>query len=175
MNQKKRLKPAAFAWVLFAAASGSVLAQSPIPSFQATALTGQTVTEQKLLGQPTVLIVTPSRGASEETRQWVQSLRKNIDQSKVRVRDVIAIDLPFFMSENDALGIARGKIPERYHDQSWLLNDTVLEKALDIPPASEQAFVLVFDSQGRVMARVQGEPTQAKVQEIESAVQKLTG
>lgn len=53
------------------------------------------VASAKLIGQPTILIVTPSKDAAEDTRMWAKALRKNIDQNKVRIRDVLAIDLPF--------------------------------------------------------------------------------
>lgn len=169
-----KLIRSAFAALLVAAA-GAGLAQGPIPSFEATSLTGQTVTAQALIGQPTVLIVTPSRDAAQETRQWVEALRKNIDQGKVRVRDVLALDLPFFISEQDALGRAREKIPQRYHDQTWLMNEGPLEEALNVPASSEDAFVLVLNAQGQVVARAKGQPTQRSIQEIQNAVQKLTG
>lgn len=162
------------AFVLASLASASS-AQSTLPSFEATALTGQTVTEEKLIGQPSVLIVTPSRGAAEQTREWAQALRKNINQDKVRVRDVLALDLPFFISESDAIGRAKEKIPKQYHDQTWLLNESSLEQALNIPPSSEDAFVLVLNAEGKVVARVKGQPTKRTINEIESAVEKLTG
>lgn len=147
----------------------------PLPSFTATMLTGQRVTEQKLIGQPTVLIVTPSRAAGEETRKWAQELRKTINQKKVAVWDVLAIDLPFFISESDALGQAREKIPKRYHDQTMLLAEDVLENALNIPESSEDAHVLVLNSEGKVIARVQGPPTPERVSEVAKAVSSLTG
>ena len=160
---------------LLALACFPVSSQGSVPSFEATSLTGQVVTEQKLIGQPTVLIVTPSRAAAQETRKWAQALRKNIDASKVRVRDVLSIDLPFFMSEQDALSRAREKIPKRYHDQTWLLSDGSLEASLNIPAASEDAFVLVLDGQGRVIARVKGKPTKSRMSEVQDAVGRLSG
>lgn len=147
-------------------------AQSVLPSFEATTLTGETVTEDKLIGQPTLLIVTPSRQAAEETRQWAQALRRNFDASKVRVRDVLALDLPFFISEQDAISQARKKIPDRYHDQTWLLAESSLEEALDVPASSEDAYVFALNSQGEVIARVNGAPTEGKVKELENAISK---
>jgi bifunctional pyridoxal-dependent enzyme with beta-cystathionase and maltose regulon repressor activities len=132
------------------------------------------VTEEKLIGQPTVLIVTPSKAAAEETRQWVQALRKNINQQKIMVRDILAIDLPFFMSEKDALGRAREKIPKQYHDQTYLLAESGLEQAFNIPRSSEDAFVLVLNAEGKETARVKGEPTRQRINEIESAVASIT-
>lgn len=146
------------------------LAGSPIPAFTATALTGEKVSSAQLIGQPTILIVTPSKDAAKDTRMWVEALRKNIDQNAIRIRDVMAIDLPFFMSEEDAIGRAKEKIPARYYDQAWLLNETDLEKAMNIPRDSAKAFVFVLDTQGKVIARVEGEPGDAKISEVEKAV-----
>lgn len=144
--------------------------KGPLPSFSATALTGQTVTRDDLIGQRTVLIMTPSREAAEDTRQWAHKLRKTLDTTKVRVRDVIAVNLPFFISEQYAVSRARDQIPSRYYKQTWLTGGSKLETALGIPTDSEQAFVFVLDARGRVVARVKGGPTPARVHQIESAI-----
>ncbi len=146
---------------------------SPIPAFEATSLKGAKVTQRQLLGQPTVLIVTPSKGAAADTRMWAKALRESLDPKAIRVRDVLAIDLPFFMSEADAIGRAKEKIPARYHDQTWLLGEPTLEKAFGIPTDSRKAFVFVLDAQGKVLARVSGEPTKQRVDEIGAAVRKV--
>jgi peroxiredoxin len=146
------------------------LSNSPIPDFTATALTGEKVSAAQLIGQPTILIVTPSTDAAKDTRLWAAALRKNVDQSAVRIRDVLAIDLPFFMSEEDAIGRAKEKIPVRYQDQTWILNESILESALNIPRDSARAFVFVLDAQGQVIARVEGAPNEATLSEVEMAV-----
>lgn len=156
--------------MLFSAAN----AQTQLPSFEATSLTGNVVTEQRLIGQPAVLIVTPSKAAAGETRQWARALRKNIDPHKVMVRDILVIDLPFFISERDAVGRAKEKIPKRYHDQTWLLAESSLEQALHIPRSSEEATVLVLNPEGKVIARVSGKPTPQRINEIENSVAHLT-
>lgn len=158
---------------LLAALAAGAHAQA-LPSFEATSLTGQTVTEQRLLGQPSILIVTPSRDAATSTRRWVQALQRNVDPDAIRVRDVLAIDLPFFISERDALGRARERIPERYHDQTWLMTEVRLETALGIPPESGVAHVLVLNAQGVPVARVSGTPTQQRIAEVTQAVAQLT-
>lgn len=152
----------------------SALAQtgaSPIPNFTATALSGNKVTADKLIGQPTVLIVTPSKEAAGDTRLWAKALRKNIDQHAIRVRDVLAIDLPFFMSESDAIGRAKQKIPARYYDQTWILAEADLEQALNIPSNSPKAFVIVLNAKGKIVARVEGEPNETRMNEVRSAIQ----
>lgn len=159
--------------LLAPAAAWSQLASSPIPSFTATALTGEKISAAKLIGQPTILIVTPSKDAAEDTRLWAKALRKNIDQKSIRIRAVLAIDLPFFMSESDAIGRAKKKIPARYYDQTWILAEQDLENALGIPPNSHKAFVIVLDSAGKVLTRVEGEPTEARIDQVQSAVRAL--
>jgi len=146
---------------------------SPIPSFTATALSGEKVSSDKLIGQPTLLIVTPSKDAAADTRMWVNALRKNIDTDAVRIRDVLAVDLPFFMSEADAIGRAKEKIPARYHDQTWIFAEQDLEIALDIPTDSAKAFVIVLNTEGKIVARVEGEPTAARIGQVSSAVRSL--
>ena len=158
---------------LLAATSVGAAPDSPIPSFEATALSGEKVTDAKLIGQPTILIVTPSKGAAADTRKWAQALREHLDEKSIRIRDVLAIDLPFFMSEADAIGRAKEKIPARYYDQTWILAETTLETALGIPTDSKSAFVLVLDAQGQIVARVSGAPTEQRVSQIESAVQTV--
>jgi hypothetical protein len=59
MAPEMNLPPMIFAAIFLL--SYTAHAQSSLPSFSATTLTGQVVTEEKLIGQPTVLIVTPSK------------------------------------------------------------------------------------------------------------------
>jgi hypothetical protein len=131
---------------------------SPIPAFESTALTGEKVTDAKLIGQPTILIVTPSKAAAEDKRQKANALCESLDPKSIRIRDVLALAVPFFMSEADIIGRAKEKIPKRHHDQTWITSGTQLEKALDVPVASNKAFVLVLDTQGSMVVRVAGEP-----------------
>ncbi|WP_189453646.1 hypothetical protein [Cognatilysobacter bugurensis] len=156
-----------------AGASGASIPPS-LAKFDAASLTGQRVDASALVGQPTVLIVTPTRDAAESTRAWAEALRGRLSTKQVRVRDLIAIDLPFFMSRDDALSRARDKIPAKYHDMTWLSVDTTVESAFNIPRDAGQATVLVLDSQGDVRARASGNPSQAEVQKIVNTAQSLT-
>ncbi|MFC0677797.1 hypothetical protein ACFFGH_08095 [Lysobacter korlensis] len=165
---------AAACMLYFAAGPAESASRAELSSFDATVLTGEKVTEAQLLGQPMVLIVTPSRDAAEQTRQWANALMGRIDPEQIKVRDVIAVDLPFFMSESDALGRAKEKIPQRFHDMTWLTAESTIERAFNVPDSSEQAFVFVLGSNGEVMARVSGSPTSSRVSEIVSTAQKLT-
>lgn len=173
MNDDPMRRLCATLAALLLAATAHAAPDGPIPAFEATALTGETVSSAGLIGQPTVLIVTPSKAAAGDTRKWAGALHEHLDPRSVRVRDVLAIDLPFFMSEADAIGRAKQKIPARYYDQTWILDEPVLEKALGIPPDSQSAFVLVLNADGRIVARVSGAPTKDSIGQIESAVRSL--
>jgi hypothetical protein len=153
-----------------AAAPGS--STSPIPAFDAISLTGQPIRRADLLGQPTVLIVTPGRDAAASTRAWAKSLRSAL-AADARMRDVLAVDLPFFMDERDAIGRAKAKIPKRYHDQTWLTSKDTLTNALGVGPDAAQAQVFLLDAQGRVVVRLGGDPTPERLGELRSALQGL--
>lgn len=148
--------------------------EKSLPSFQATSLNGDVVTSQSLIGQAAVLIVTPSRGAAADTRMWVKALRDKIDLNSIKVRDILCIDLPFFITEEDAIDRARQKIPSRFHDQTWLLDESILETSLGIPTDSNKAIILVLDSQSEITARVKGEPSEQSIEQIAMAVQNVT-
>ncbi|NNL84964.1 MAG: hypothetical protein HKP27_04890 [Myxococcales bacterium] len=60
-----------------------------------------------------------------------------------------------------------------YHDQTWLLSKPVLEKSLSIPISSEDAFVFVFNAEGKTAARVQGTPTEKRIQQLKDALAGL--
>ena len=96
------------------------VASAPWPFFKATTLLGNSVDSDILVGHPTLLIVTPSREAAEATREWVKALREKIDQDQYFVRDVLAVDLPFFLSEEDAIKRAKDVVPKRYHEIFYL-------------------------------------------------------
>ncbi|ABM04796.1 hypothetical protein Ping_3099 [Psychromonas ingrahamii 37] len=152
----------------------AIAGDGPWPSFTATTLSGEKVHSDKLLGQPTLLILTPSRNAAESTRKWVNALRSKIDQSKYLVRDVLAVDLPFFMSEEDAIGLAKEKVSTRYHDQTWILNSQIIEEALGVVSDSEEAVIVVLDKNGNLVSQVHGMVTMARMSEITDALQSLS-
>ena len=152
----------------------AIAGDGPWPSFTATALSGEKVHSDKLLGQPTLLILTPSRNAAESTREWVNELRSKIDLSKYLVRDVLAVDLPFFMSEEDAIGLAKEKVPQRYHDQTWILDAQVIEGALGVPSDSDEAVIVVLDKNGNLVSQVHGNVTTARMSQITAALQTLS-
>ena len=100
-------------------------------------------------------------------------MRSKIDHSKDRVRDVLAVDLPFFMSEEDVIARAKEKVPLRYHDQTWILNSQVMEGALGVPSDSDEAVIIVLDTNGNLVSQVHGRVTTARMKEITDALQSL--
>ncbi len=159
--------------VLLASLVVTIAIAGPWDAFKATALSGATVSSEKLIGQPTILIITPSKAASESTRTWVEALRDELDASDYRVRDVIAISLPFFLSEEDAVSKARDSVPERFHDQTWLLDSTALEASLGIPRDSDKAAIVVLDVDGKVVARVHGALNDQRLKTVVNAAEAL--
>ena len=148
-------------------------ASAPWPFFRATTLMGKSIGSDRLIGQPTLLIITPSRDAAEATREWVKALREKIDQDKYYVRDVLAVDLPFFMTEEDAITRAKEAVPKRYHDQTWILDSPVLEDALGVPRDSGEACIVVLDHEGKVAARVHGPLSEHRLNTVVDALKSL--
>lgn len=151
----------------------AIAGSGPWPSFTATKLSGEKVHSDELLGQPTLLILTPCRDAAESTREWVNALRLKMDLSKYRVRDVLAVDLPFFMSEEDVIDKAKEKVPKRYHDQTWILNSQVMEDSMGVPSDSDEAVIVVLDTNGNLVAQIHGRVTTARMKEITGVLRSI--
>ncbi|MDJ0623791.1 MAG: hypothetical protein QNJ17_12555 [Desulfocapsaceae bacterium] len=147
---------------------------SSVPQFSAVNLIGEEVKSDALIGQVTLLIITPSRNAEQATRNWVNALRREIDTSKYLIRDVIAVDLPFFISISAATEHAKQKVPKQYHDQTWLLDKPILEKAFNIPRDSPEACVVVLNSKGKAVEQIHGAVTEERLQRIVSSLRKLS-
>lgn len=152
---------------------GTNAEDATLPTFQATTLSGDSVDSAILIGQPTLLLITPSREAAAATRKWGNNLRKNLKLGKLMVRNIICLELPFFLSTSDVIGKAREKVPAQYHDQTWLVDGTKLENALNVPTGSDQAFVFLLDTNGEIAEHAGGEYSDEKIQKIETAVDKL--
>ncbi|WP_231388417.1 MULTISPECIES: hypothetical protein [unclassified Pseudoalteromonas] len=77
------------------------------------------------------------------------------------------------MSEEDAIGRAKEKVPQRYHDQTWILNSQVMEEALGVPSDSDEAVIVVLDKNGDLISQVHGKVTTIRMNEITNALQSL--
>jgi predicted transcriptional regulator len=78
------------------------------------------------------------------------------------------------MSEEDVIEKAKKKVPQRYHDQTWILNSQVMEDALGVPSDSNEAVIIVLDTNGKLVAQVHGKVTTARMKEITNALQGLS-
>jgi hypothetical protein len=158
----------------FLICAGGADTEVPWESFTATTLTHKKVNSSALLGQPTLLIITPSKAAADSTKAWTNALEKALEGKKLLIRAVLTINLPFFMSEADAVGRAREVVPERYYDQTWILDSQIMEEALDIRPESKLAVVMVLDTSGSIIAQVHGQLTEMRLKVIVRAVDLIT-
>lgn len=143
-------------------------APTKVPSFEARALTDRTVTQTDLTGSPSVLIVTPTSEAGDQSRAWASTIRSEFGE-KIKQRTIIAVELPFLVTQHMAMNRARGQVDQKYWERTWLLTDSPFKEQLNIPAKSEDAFVLALDKEGKVLARVQGAPAPEKLAEIQAA------
>ncbi|MFL1495118.1 hypothetical protein [Pseudomonas antarctica] len=95
----------------------SQLSNSPILDFTATALTGEKVSAAQLLGQSTILIVTPSTDAAKSTGLWAEALRKNIDPTRGHIRDVLATCSAYFSHLTQPLTVGRVTVGAAYRTE----------------------------------------------------------
>lgn len=145
----------------------------PWDSFTATTLANEKVDSSQLIGQQTLLMITPSKAAGDSTKAWAKALEDKLNGTKIRIRSVLTIDLPFFMSESDAISHAREVVPERYYDKTWILDSQIMEDALDVRSDSKNAVILVIDAAGTIIARVHGRLTGQRLAVIVSAVEAI--
>lgn len=136
-----------------ALASAAIPVGQELPFFVGTDLTGTQRRSSELTGRPTVVIAATSRAASGEAQAWAQQLVERSGGS-VPLVTLIAIDLPFFISDNMALGMARDRIPHKYWDQTWLGGEGDIQRALQMEPGSGVPYVFTLDAQGRITAAV---------------------
>lgn len=125
----------------------------PLPPFVGTDLTGAQRHSSDLLGHAAVVIAATSRAASGEAQAWSQEVVEH-SGGDVPLVTLMAIDLPFFISDGMALDIARGKIPQKYWKRTWLGGEGDIQRALQLEPGSETPYVFTLDAQGHVTAVV---------------------
>lgn len=155
-------------------ASADQSAPRTIPEFSAKALSGPNRTREDLLGRPTFLIVNPSEQAGDKSKAWAESIRRDFG-SDVRQKTIIAVDVPFFVTEYMALGQAKRSVPERYWERTWLMKNTDFEESLGIPSKSPDPRVFVLDANGKIVAQVEGKVSPEKMGRLEdvwSALEK---
>jgi hypothetical protein len=140
-----------------------------VPRFKATALSGERKTERDLLGEQTVLVLTPTRRAAKECKAWGETLERALP-SRIGLWALLALDRPFFVSENYALRKAQEKVPQLRWEQTWLLTHGNVEKHLGVPSKADEPYIFAINSDGRIVAESQGTVTPEKIEHIARAL-----
>lgn len=141
-----------------------------LPFFQGTDLTGTIRESPELRGPPTtVLVVGTSRAASDAGKAWVYEIQERYGE-RVQIINLIAIDLPFFISESTALDMARGQVPRRYWEQTWLSSEDSIQEALGLQPGSPVPYVAVVNRQGQLIASAHAPLQAPEAQQIWQAL-----
>jgi hypothetical protein len=134
------------------------------------ALSGERRTEQDILGQQTVLVITPTRGAARECKAWGETLERQLP-THIALWALLAIDKPFFVPEKYVLRKAQEKVPPSLWERTWLLTHGNVEKHLGVPSNADEPYVFAFDSDGRIVARAKGCVTAGKIDDIARALE----
>ncbi len=142
-------------------------------SLSGQSLSGRPISRKDLLGQPTLVVLTPSRKDRKLSGRWFKILSETFS-SNVRIRDIVLIDPPFFMSEQEFVARARKAVPRKHWDETWLVPDVRQGENNDLSEQSEKTYVYVLDSEGDVIARVGGEPSEEKIEKIKHTLLSIT-
>jgi len=152
--------------LLFLVALAATSSATPWQPFDAINLNGENVSSQELIGQPTVLILTPSQDAATSTERWADSLSAHIGDSEALIRCVVTMKLPFFLSADDVLDRAQDKVASRYHGMTWLLESTSFDRSLGVKPDSSTTCVALLDSTGNLVYRIHGAPSKRNIRQL---------
>lgn len=134
-------------------ASAGLSVGQPLPAFQGTDLTGTERQSSELVGRPAVVIAATSRSASGAAQAWGRALAGHTGDGMPLIT-LMAVDLPFFISNGMALRVARGKIPRSYWPDTWLGGEGDIQRALELEPDSDTPYVFTLDDQGNITAAV---------------------
>lgn len=172
-----RTRIGAIAFCMVAAPASAVLAAGEVsdslPRFKATALSGERKTEKDVLGQQTVLVITPTRGAARECKHWGETLERMLP-ARIALWALLALERPFFVPDKYVLRKAQEKVPSNLWDRTWLVTHGNVEKHLGVPSQAEEPYVFAVSSEGRIVARARGTVTPEKIDGIARALRCTT-
>ncbi|WP_126936249.1 MULTISPECIES: hypothetical protein [Corallococcus] len=139
-----------------------------LPEFSARDLTNGKHASEELKGRPTLLVVITNKDAGAQMRGWFDAADQHVSDS-VHRQSLLALKLPFFVSEGTARGKAKGQVPQSYWQDTWLDKNGDMAKALGLSP-SETPYVLALDAEGRVLASVHATADSQEARTIWSAL-----
>ncbi|MBN8468691.1 hypothetical protein JYJ95_19435 [Corallococcus exiguus] len=142
----------------------------PLPEFSARDLTSGPHASGELKGRPTLLVVITDKDAGDQMRGWFDAADQHVPDS-VHRQSLIALKLPFFVSEGTARGKAKGQVPKDYWKDTWLDKSGGMAKALGLS-SSDTPYVLALDAEGRVLASVHAKVDSPEARAIWSALRR---
>ena len=149
------------------------VAYSQSSDAQLVSLKGQETTYDQLITTNSVFIYTPGRGAVESTRNWVKVLEPMATEHDIHIRDILAVNVPFFIDQKTVLKRARKKIPKRYWDQTWININGDIEEVINAGANRDEAIVMIVDQNGNVISRFLGDADAGKLDTIRRTFNNL--
>ncbi|MBI2395592.1 MAG: hypothetical protein HYV09_38860 [Deltaproteobacteria bacterium] len=131
------------------AAAAAPKPPEPFPLFIARDVTGQRQSTATWRGAPTLVVAITDRRASDAMRAWFQDAEKRAPA--VRLKGLISIRVPFFISDSYARARARESIPMKHWHDNLLDVHLGIAKVLSVSE-SDVPWAFALDAQGRVVA-----------------------
>jgi hypothetical protein len=148
------IRAAALATVVLAGTSGEAAAAPKdgqgFPVFTARDVTGVTQSTASFRGATTIVVAITARGGGDAMRAWFEGAAKRAPS--VRLKGIISVGVPFFISEDYARAQARMQIPKAYWHDNLFDAHHVMAKILGLPE-SDTPFAFVLDAKGVVVAQ----------------------
>jgi len=126
-----------------------------------------------LAKQPAIVIMTFSRGAQQQAREWFEALPSAAPGVRI-VRVAVVEDVPRFVRGMMKSGMRKGIPPAQQGDFVLLFEGEKPLRQLAGVQSDGDAYVLVLDGAGMVKGRSSGKPTPDKLQALSSEWLALT-
>lgn len=145
----------AIRWVPLAAlltaqtASAAPKPSEAFPLFIARDVAGQKQSTATFRGAPTLVLAITDRGAGDAMRAWFEGAQKRAPT--VRLKGLISIEVPSFISDDFVRARARESIPKSRWQDNLLDTHLGIAQVLSLPE-SDVPWAFVLDAQGRVVA-----------------------
>jgi len=127
---------------------------APAPAFTAIDLNGHVHSSRELAQHPTLVVVCTSGDASRAADEWLQRAHAQMAHAGVRVITVVALSLPFFVTDGMVRDRARPQTPNAAWGDTWIEIHGNAQRALGVSDGSSTPYVFTVDSTGHVLASV---------------------
>jgi hypothetical protein len=109
---------------------------------------------REFVQHPTVIIVCTSADAQSAAAAWLRRAREQSTQGSVHVITIVALHLPFFVSDAMVMNRARPQVSPGDWGTTWIDVHGDAQRALGVADGSATPFVFTVDTSGRVLASV---------------------